>query len=257
MELLAQAKILVWQGASLWIVDATPIDQRGTKRTDFHAHHAVQVTLALDGHFRLDTEGAHVSGEAAAVAADVEHAFSPEGLMALVFVEPESRLGRAVTRRLFDGTELATIAPELLGNLRERIAAAYRSAARNDASLVSLGRELVATLAGDAIAIEPDARIRKLIAWAAEEIDAPVGLSDAVAVSGLSPSRLRHLFVEQTGLAFKTYLLWLRLSRAVECIAAGATLTQAAHEAGFADSAHLSRTFRRMFGIAAASLRII
>jgi len=50
--------------------------------------------------------------------------------------------------------------------------------------------------------------------------------------------------------------LWLRLMRAVERFAAGASLTDAAHEAGFADSAHLSRTFRRMFGIAAGSLRV-
>jgi AraC-like DNA-binding protein len=100
-------------------------------------------------------------------------------------------------------------------------------------------------------------RIRKIIAWAAEQIDEPVGLSDAVAVSGLSASRLRHLFVEQTGLAFKTYLLWLRLTRAVESFAAGASLTQAAHQAGFADSAHLSRTFRRMFGVAPANLRMV
>lgn len=30
----------------------------------------------------------------------------------------------------------------------------------------------------------------------------------------------------------------------------GSSLTEAAHVAGFADSAHLSRTFRSMFGIA-------
>jgi AraC-like DNA-binding protein len=42
----------------------------------------------------------------------------------------------------------------------------------------------------------------------------------------------------------------------VEIYAAGASLTEAAHEAGFADSAHFSRTFRRTFGLPAASLRV-
>jgi AraC family transcriptional regulator len=257
MELLARARIVMWQGASLWIVDATPLKERETKRTDFHAHHAIQVTLALNGWFRLDTNDAHVRGNAAAVAADAEHAFEPDGLMAILFIEPESRLGRAVAHQLFDGGELAAIPAGMLGDLRERVAAAFRAPVRNDAMLVSLGRELAAALGADATAVEPDARIRKILTWAAAQIDEPVGLSDAVAVSGLSASRLRHLFVEQTGLAFKTYLLWLRLTRAVESFAAGASLTQAAHQAGFSDSAHLSRTFRRMFGVAPANLRMV
>src|SRR5690349_13501106 len=135
MELLARARIVMWQGASLWVVDATPIKERETKRTDFHAHHAVQVTLALDGRFHLETKDAHVRGNAVAVAADAEHAFEPDGLMAILFIEPESRVGRAVARRFFDGVELVAIPPKMLGDLHERIAAAYRAPARNDTLL--------------------------------------------------------------------------------------------------------------------------
>jgi AraC-like DNA-binding protein len=64
------------------------------------------------------------------------------------------------------------------------------------------------------------------------------------------------LFVEQTGLPFRTYLLWLRLMRGLEAFASGASLTDAALDAGFADSAHFSRTFRRMFGTTAAALDV-
>jgi len=56
----------------------------------------------------------------------------------------------------------------------------------------------------------------------------------------LSPGRTRHLFVQQTGLSFRTYLLWLRLDRAVALFAEGASLTAAANAAGFADSATFS-----------------
>ena len=71
---------------------------------------------------------------------------------------------------------------------------------------------------------------------------------------GCSVGRFRHLFRDQIGLGYRTYLLWLRLGVALEAIAAGASLTDAAHDAGFADSAHLSRTYRRMFGISPSSL---
>ncbi len=257
MELLARARIVMWEGASLWVVDATPVKGAEPRRTDFHEHHAIQLTIGLGGRFQLATADARAGGDAVAVAADASHAFEAEGLIALAFVEPESRMGRAVGKRLFNGADLAAIPTGLLGDLRERIAAAYRAPVRNDATLVDLGRALVAALGAGEIAGEPDPRIRKVIAWAARQLDEPVGLSGAVAVSNLSASRLRHLFVEQTGLPFKTYLLWLRLTRAVEAFAAGAPLTQAAHDAGFADSAHLSRTFRRMFGIAPTALRMV
>lgn len=41
---------------------------------------------------------------------------------------------------------------------------------------------------------------------------------------------------------------------AIEASMAGRSWTAAAHEAGFADSAHLTRTFRRMFGIGPTAL---
>jgi len=75
--------------------------------------------------------------------------------------------------------------------------------------------------------------------------------------SGIQATRVvRHLFVEQTGLPFRTYLLWRRLMRGLEAFASGASLTDAALGAGFSDSAHFSRTFRRMFGTAAAALDV-
>ncbi len=71
---------------------------------------------------------------------------------------------------------------------------------------------------------------------------------------GLSPSRFSHLFREHSGLPLRRYLLWLRLQRAVSTMAAGASLTEAAHAAEFSDAAHMSRTFRSMFGISPSEL---
>lgn len=82
-----------------------------------------------------------------------------------------------------------------------------------------------------------------------------VGTLAAAARSlGLSSSRLGHLFSAQVGLPFRPYALWLRLQGALAYLARGANLTEAAHGAGFADSAHLTRTFRRMFGVAPSDL---
>lgn len=255
MELLAHARVVIWEGGALWVVDATAPAVPG-RSTDLHAHHAIQITISLGGRFRLDTPDGHVGGDAVAVAADAGHTFQAEGLFAILFAEPESRLGRAIAARLFSGKDLASIHPDLLGDFPSRIAGVFRSGGRNESQLIDLGRSLTAHLAADVRADIPDVRVRKVIAWAHQQREGPLSLADAVSITNLSAGRLRHLFVEHTGLPFKTFILWLRLMRALERFAAGGTLTEAAHDAGFSDSAHLSRTFRRMFGVAPAALRM-
>jgi AraC family transcriptional regulator len=74
-------------------------------------------------------------------------------------------------------------------------------------------------------------------------------LKQVAAVACLSPSRFRHLFTEQTGMGVRQYILWRRFVSVWERRMNGASLSTAAHAAGFADSAHLTRTSRRMFGI--------
>jgi AraC family transcriptional regulator len=71
----------------------------------------------------------------------------------------------------------------------------------------------------------------------------------------LSTSRFTHLFRQQTGLSLTRYLLWTRLLTAVAVIAQGANTTAAAHQAGFADLAHMSRTFRQTFGVMPSELQ--
>jgi AraC family transcriptional regulator len=255
MAVRAHGRMVFWEGASMWVLGTRPGDGPYPK-TRPHCHHAVQVTLLLRGWFVLETDHQQVSGPAAAVAPDTEHAFLAEGAVAHVFVDPEGRTGRELQRVLFGGASLVSIPG--LAEVRAQLLAAFDSPRREDRTLIDLGRAAVAELAPESDRdLRPDARVRRMSTWAAARLDAPVSLVDAAAHVGLSTGRARHLFVEQTGLPFRTYLLWQRLTRAVELYSGGSSLTDAAHGAGFSDSAHLSRTFRRMFGVAADSLRVM
>ena len=73
--------------------------------------------------------------------------------------------------------------------------------------------------------------------------------ADVAKQLALSESRFLHLFREQMGVAWRPYLLWRRLLCAVRRMSQGCPATEAAHQAGFSDSAHLSRTFRSTFGM--------
>ncbi|MFB5652335.1 helix-turn-helix transcriptional regulator [Leptospira wolffii] len=64
----------------------------------------------------------------------------------------------------------------------------------------------------------------------------------------LSEDRFRHLFKETLFISVRKYLLNLRLKVAAKNIPKCVNLTEAAHIAGFSDSAHFSRTFRATYG---------
>lgn len=74
-------------------------------------------------------------------------------------------------------------------------------------------------------------------------------IEDAARLACLSNSRFRALFAQEVGLPFRRYRLWRRMAHVVRAVAKGASLTDAALGAGFSDSAHLSASFKAMFGI--------
>ena len=52
----------------------------------------------------------------------------------------------------------------------------------------------------------------------------------------------------------RRYRIWNRMGAAVRACGEGASLTEAAHAAGFASSAHFSTAFRDMFGMMPSDL---
>lgn len=247
----SSGRIYFWQGGSLWI-------GVGNGRSEWHDHHAHQVALVPDGtvRFRTAAEGAWESFEGALVPSHCSHQFEIEGLqVAHLFLEPESRAGRALARR--HGTDAVTRldADACRARARELFRAFHADASRT--SMVAAAMAATAALSGTTT--EPDLllepRLARALAYMHAHLDRPLALGDVAAVVALSESRFRHLFVAGTGSSFRAYLLWLRINRAIEAAQAGASWTDAAHEAGFADSAHLSRTHRRMFGIEPSAIR--
>lgn len=255
MDIIAAGRIAFWEGGSLWVFDV-PGGPNAPARNDLHSHHAFQLTFSLGGSFSLHLEDRVVPGPFAVVAPDAPHAFEARGLVALLFIEPESRAGRSLTQ-LMQGEPAAAITAEQGRDAPTLIKSAFQDPSDPRGALRQVGIEIVHRIAGHTARVtEPDRRVRQIIKWASDNLDGALAIKKAAQSVGLSPSRASHLFVEETGLPFRTYVLWLRVVRAVDAHLDGMSLTEAAQEAGFADSAHLSRTFKRMFGLPAASLEM-
>jgi AraC-like DNA-binding protein len=103
--------------------------------------------------------------------------------------------------------------------------------------------------AGVAPARRPDPRITKVLDLIASTDDLRLSLEHVASNVFLSPSRFQHLFKRQVGLAFRRYMLWRKVTRAMITIARERTLAAAAQQSDFADAAHLTRTFQQMFGL--------
>ena len=241
-------RVLLWSGGSLWI-------GRDAGRVEAHAHHAIQIALTMDSHFRMAAgDGAWREHRGAVVMAHRRHRFDGCGQrIAMVFVEPETAQGRVLVER-HGAADIVDLAGDVAEALVAPLRAAYLAAAANEA-LIALARDAIAALAGQvSSAAGVDARIGRAIDWVRGRLDERISLDEAAAIANLSASRFRHLFVAQTGVSFRAYVLWARVGTAVAAAMNGQSWTAAAQEAGFADSAHLSRTCRRMFGIAPATL---
>lgn len=106
--------------------------------------------------------------------------------------------------------------------------------------------------------VEPDAHdtVDRRVRGCVAALRAAPSLTTAslARIVGLSESRLRHLVLEQLGVPLVRVRWWLQMRVVAKTLARGVTLTEAAHEAGFSDAAHFTRTFRRMFGFAPSTL---
>jgi AraC-like DNA-binding protein len=87
------------------------------------------------------------------------------------------------------------------------------------------------------------------------EAEPAAELTDLAVAFGLSYSRMSHVFKEATGLSFRVFQSALRMRRAGREFSREDTLTGIAHAAGFTDSAHLSHSWRRCYGMTPSYVR--
>ena len=96
------------------------------------------------------------------------------------------------------------------------------------------------------------AAVRRAVAHLSERWDERVPLAELAAAAGLSRFELVRRFGAQIGLTPHAFQTNLRIARARELLAAGTAPAAVAAACGFADQAHLTRTFRVAVGVTPA-----
>lgn len=211
---------------------------------DWHRHNAIQL-IWPSVNCRIEVENSSILDSATLIASEVKHKLIMQ-LGWVILVEPQSALGEALVQRMidkevcqlngiqaFEGSD-TDISMDALLPLWQELGIdsqliAHRASV--DERIRSLLEKLDICLAADCIKPE---------SWKAAEVAQELSLSE---------SRFLHLFKQEMQIPWRPYLLWRRLLCAVNALKLGRSATEAAHIAGFSDSAHLSRTFRKSFGL--------
>ena len=241
--------MFLWQEQALFIGEAA--------NTSLHASPAIKICVALDGEFKLQTaeNAAWQNFKSAIIAPGQFHAIDGQkNRIALIVLVPEARAAQPLipilARRSF-----ARIPNRVIQNLLPLFETFDGLNSVNVESEQICRRMLKNIRNGDDLLTAMiDERVSQSVEWLRAEHEKHLSVKEIAANVKLSESRFSHLFSEQLHVPVRRYLLWLRLRDAIHLLANGGSLTDTAHEAGFADSAHLTRTFRQMLGIAPSSL---
>lgn len=215
--------------------------------TGLHRHHAAQFCLGLQAPVRLREApaGQWQSAQGFYVAPDQPHQLDASATpCALLYLDAQGEDFRSLPQ----GTGMRPLhaVPALEGLRRLHLEGGSEAAATAAVGLL---------LNLDAEHPRPqELRLQAALDWIEGQLGGGVRIAGLAAALQLSESHVAHWFRRHTGIPLRRYVAWRRLRRALQQAMQGASLTEAAHAAGFADSAHLSRSFRDHFGVAPSFL---
>ncbi|TGN18041.1 AraC family transcriptional regulator [Leptospira idonii] len=214
--------------------------------TGRHSHFYIQISLPDSGKVELRTQGGDwKTYNAVFVPSGVSHEMKcADGHLTLLYLDPLTTGYQLFHDRSLQAGhtsfEVGDLFSDTVKRQIRRILNASNTNVRNQL-LDIIGKDFPRTETR-----KIDVRIQKSIQNAELE---DFSLPHLAAEARLSVERFRHLFRQETGVAFSVYRLWLKTKKAVDYLANHPHLLDAAHEGGFADQSHFTRIFRRSFGI--------
>ena len=238
-----QGSVFFWSGRSLYLGQGFD--------TSVHKPHCAKLCIAVSGSFDLwFPKTGWRTRQAAFIPIGQAHQLRCSGALLAIFRRtPDVR-----EASLLKGAATARVQDDII-KLFKPCLQFYIDHGCSDAEAIQLCDDIESYLGHAADAgCGFDPRIELLLSRLHTRKGAPMCVSDASSLTKLSIGRFSHLFREQLGLPFRRYILGLRLEVALRELSRGTSLTEVAHNAGFADAAHLSRTSRMILGRTPSSL---
>lgn len=222
-------------------------------QNQFHRHYAHQLSIVVHKPIEVAThQASQIVEEAILIRSNTPHKITCEGWQLLILLNPTSSQGHFWSALAKDPMQKAAHP----GIQEFRTTAQGLMAGGGDRKiLIKRLDQAIATYDcfGNDYSHTGDARIENAIAYLHEQGPRIIPLEEIADHCHLSPSRFRHLFKERTGQTYRRAQLWNKVINAIPLFGKY-PLTTIAHQCGFSDSAHFSRTFKENFGFSPRDL---
>lgn len=238
--------LLFWPGYFMYI-------GRGAD-TKVHAHHAIQIAIALETPIEVIGKNAQRVYQAVIINSDVPHECRTfGGPFLLINIDPETSIGTALKREYLIKTGIAELPLAAIDNYPGQLKVMLGENNPAD-DIFQLTNELLTSIAHKHTPQPLDERIAQVLALLRQPEQESASIKDLAGAVHISPGRLIHLFTQQVGIPVRKYILWSKLMTAVKKLDKHANFTHVALDGGFADAPHFNRTFKRMFGLSPTAL---
>jgi len=210
-----------------------------------HHHMAAHIIISMGGRMKVQCAGAEYLCRGILVPSGISHAVDTQANPVLVFLyDCTAHVAKEIR-------EIACIPEEVCNEIARLYTDLEETAISYNAFEKAVLSRLGITGAASNVT---DERIRSAMAFIRARSTENVTCQDVAAAVHLSQSRFSHLFREEVGMTFAAYRIYQRIMYVYSRMLRGASITEAALEAGFSSSAHFADVNRRVFGLSASAV---
>jgi len=226
-----------------------------TINADNHSHWMLQLFYAFNNDLLIDVNGDEIRFRCVILNSGVVHNFATRNSLCFtMLIDPSSSLSLELKKKYLQDKEYHLFDEEMFLDFNLQ----FKSLPQMPIDIQlyeNFTSELYHVIG---ITIQPfiiyDERILDVIKHLETCDFSELSIKELAQNLALSPSRLSHLFKEQTGIPLKSFILIHMMQRAYTRILQTGDITSAALDAGFDSPSHFAATSKRLMGMSATGI---
>lgn len=219
-----------------------------------HRHLFLQIMISSNRDFEIDINGENIKSKAIIIDTDIPHSVYSNEELILILIDNTSDLANKIRSMYLVGEKYFILDDYISENISSCLIKNYYPILTIEDYFKFIGDVCNIIGSSNNRGIPIDNRISKVLEEIKSCKQSKHNLQDYAKKVYLSESRLSHLFKENTGVAFSSYMVMHKLQKAMAYILGGRSITEASLIAGFDSPSHFAGVIKRMTGMSASEI---